>query len=271
MLTAPYDHPLNLTTQAILSYGSWLLTAILLIVALRKDLHHRSPFFVFLVLSGMVGALAEPLYDVGFMLLFYIPGMWSTFSAFNIPQPIWAYSGYVVLYTGAAMFICEHIGKGLTANGLYRWAGVVLLMSVTFEVIGIQGNAYAYWGPHALRIFGYPLAIGVLETAQVICLSLACAALRRRTRRPLHLLALFAIFPCNFFMANFGAGAPLIISLHLDTPSPAIVAIGSAASIFLAVLLVRGAAILLPHVTGKPAADATPLAAARNVRATSAM
>ena len=245
MLTAPYDHPLNLTTQAILSYGSWALTAVLLLIAIKKDLHYRSPFFTFLILSAMVAALAEPLYDVGFMLLFYTPGIWSTFSAFGIPQPVWAYSGYVVLYSGVAMFICESMHKGLMPAGLYKWAGLVLAMSMAFEIIGIQGGAYTYWGPHAFRIFDYPLAIGVLETAQVICFSLAASVLRRRASSPLHLLGLFVIFPCTFYMANFGAGAPLIIALHLDTPSPAIVAICSAASISFALLLIHGAAKLL--------------------------
>jgi hypothetical protein len=246
MLTAPYDHPLNLTTQAVLSYGSWAVTAVLLAIAVRKDLRYRSPFFVFLILSAMVAALAEPLYDVGFMLLFYTPGIWSTFSAFGIPQPVWAYSGYVVLYSGVAMFICESISKGLTPTGLYKWAGLVLLMSMAFEIIGIQGGTYTYWGPHAFRIFDYPLAIGVLETAQVICFSLAAAELRRRTAKPLHLLGLFVIFPCTFYMANFGAGAPLIIALHLDTPSPILVEVCSAISICFAVLLIQGAARLLP-------------------------
>lgn len=246
MLTAPYDHPLNLTTQAVLTYGSWALTAVLLAIAVKKDLRQRSPFFVFLILAGMVGALAEPLYDVGFMLLFYVPGIWSTFSAFDIPQPVWAYSGYVVLYTGTAMFICEQIDKGLKPVGLYMWAGIELLMSMAFEIIGIQGGAYAYWGPHAFRVFDYPLAIGVLESAQVICFSLAASELRRRASGTASLLGLFAIFPCTFYLANFGAGAPLIIALHLDQPSPTLVAVCSALSIFLALLLIRSAARLLP-------------------------
>ncbi|MCK9282831.1 MAG: hypothetical protein M0P39_00930 [Rhodocyclaceae bacterium] len=249
MPTAPYDHPLNLTTQAVLTYGSWALTVVLLTIAVKKDVRYRSPFFTFLILAGMVGALAEPLYDVGFMLLFYVPGIWSTFSAFGIPQPVWAYSGYVVLYTGTAMFICEQIRSGLTPRGLYAWAGIELLMSMTFEIVGIQGGAYTYWGPHAFRIFDYPLAIGVLESAQVICFSLAAAELRRRTSSTAALLGLFALFPCTFYLANFGAGAPLIISLHLDNPSPTLVTICSAISIFFALLLIHGATKLLPRPT----------------------
>lgn len=253
MTGAPYDHPLNLMTQSVLTWGSWAITVVLLIIAIRKDLHYRSPFFTFLILSGMAAALAEPLYDVGFMLLFYTPGIWSTFSAFQIPQPVWAYSGYVVLYTGTAMYICEGMRKGMTPAGLYAWAGIALAMSVAFEIIGIKGGAYTYWGPHALRIFDYPLAIGVLEAAQVICFSIAAAGLRRRTGKTLHLLGLFVIFPCTFYFANFGAGSPLIIALHLDPPSPALITACSVLSIFFALVLIRAAAALLPEIRGEPA------------------
>lgn len=253
MLTAPYDHPLNLTTQAVLTYGSWAITFILIGIAIRKDLHDRTPFFTFLILSGMTAALAEPLYDVGFMLLFYTPGIWSTFSAFDVPQPVWAYSGYVVLYSGTAMYICEGIRKGMTPAGLYGWAGIALAMSVAFEIIGIKGGAYTYWGPHALRVFDYPLAIGVLEASQVICFSVVAAGLRRRTGKTLHLLGLFVIFPCTFYFANFGAGSPLIIALHLNPPSPSLIAVCTGLSIGFALVLIRAAAALLPEVRGEPA------------------
>jgi len=253
VLSAPYEHPLNLATQSILTYASWGLTLLLLAIALRKDVQNRSPFFTFLVLSSMVAALAEPLYDVGFTLLFYTPGIWSTFTAFDIPQPVWAYSGYAVLYAAPAMYLCERIRTGLTAGGLYRATAVILLMSAVFEIVGTSGGAYTYWGPHAFRIFEYPLAIGVLETAQVTCFSLAAAALRQRTSNPLALAGLFAIFPCTFYLANFGAGASLIIALHLATPSPLLVAVCSLISMGSALLLIYGAAKLLPFVQGREA------------------
>lgn len=248
MSAAPYEHPLNLTTQAILSYGSWIITFALLALAIRKDRQYGTPFFTFLMFASMVAALAEPLYDVGFMLLFYVPGMWTTFTAFDIPQPVWAYSGYVVLYSGPAMYLCEAMRRGIGAGALSRWAILIFTMSATFEIIGIRGGAYTYWGPHAFRILDYPLAIGVLETAQVVCFSFAAATLRRRARRPMHLLGLFVIFPCTFYMANFGLGAPLIIALHLQPPSPGLVAFCSALSVGLAVLAIRAVAALLPTV-----------------------
>lgn len=248
MLTAPVDHPLNLTMQSVLTFASWGLTICLLLFALRCGLRERTPFHVLLVAATMVGAFAEPLYDTGMMLWFYTPGLWTHFSAFGVPQPNWTHSGYAVLYGSAALFVARQIhAQTLTRAGLYVWAGIELAMSCTFEMAGINGGAYEYWGPHVLRIFNYPLAIGVLETAQVMCFAVAAASLRKRVTHPAALLALFVIFPCCFFGANFGAGAPLVIALHLDAPSPALVLIGTLLSLAAAAVLIRLAASTLPR------------------------
>lgn len=145
----------------------------------------------------------------------------------------------------------------MTRRALYGWAGVELLCSCAFEMIGINGGAYEYWGPHAFRIFEYPLVIGMLETAQVICFSVAAAELRRRSKGPMSLLGLFVLFPCTFYFANFGAGAPTIVAIHLDDPAPALVMLASALSIVFALLLIRGAAQLLPATSAaqRSAAD----------------
>lgn len=268
MLTAPTDHPLDLTTQTILTVGSYGLWVVLLGIAIRMGIQQRTPFYALLIFAAAFGAFFEPLYDVGMALWFYTPGLWTTFTAFGIPQPVWAHSGYVVLYAGPAMFICDRIAKGLTRTGLFQWAAIELACSCIFEMVGINGGAYEYWGPHVFRIFEYPLIIGVLETAQVICFAVAAAELRRRSSTVAPLFGLFALFPCTFYLANFGAGAPTIVAIHLDQPSPLLVTLATLFSIAAAGLLIWSASCLLPaeaakarvgHATGarSPGAAAT--------------
>jgi len=253
----PVDHELNLTTQAILTYGSWALTAVILALAIQMGIRERTPFYPLMVLAAMVGAFAEPLYDVAMMLYFYsTAGMWTHFTAFDIPQPIWTHSGYVVLYASAAIFIARAIWrKTLTRRMLYMWAGVELLMSCVFEMIGINGDAYSYWGPHVIRIFQYPLVIGVLEAAQVICFAVAASLLRARLTSQWQLLGLFVLFPCTFFGANFGAGWPTIIAVHLEHHSTPLITVATVVSIVFAVVLVRGAAAALPQRRASDAED----------------
>lgn len=249
MLTAPIHHHLNLTGQNVLTYVSWALTVVLLAVAVhigRKE--GRTPFYVLMVLAAMVAALAEPLYDVGFSLYFYSThGMQRTFTAFGIPQPVWAYSGYAVLYAAPAIYICRKIRQGrLTRTGLLPVAVVIFLMSCAFEIIGINMGTYTYWGPHVFRIFKYPVVIGLLETAQVICFAVAAAQLRRRVTSTAGLAGLFAIFPVTFFGANFGAGAVVIIGIHAQHATRLLVTVTTLVSIGCAAALIRFAASFLP-------------------------
>src|SRR5690606_33360634 len=117
----------------------------------------------------------------------------------------------------------------------------------------INGDAYGYWGPHVLRVLEYPVVIGILEMAQVMCFSVAAAELRTRTRGVLPLLALFPMFLCTFYLANFGAGAPVIVAIHLDNPTPMVVLPATLVSICFALLLVRAAASRLDELAGKEA------------------
>jgi hypothetical protein len=249
MPTVPIHHHLNLTGQNVLTYGSWGLALVLLAVAVhvgRKE--GRTSFYLLMVLAAMVAALAEPLYDVGFSLYFYSThGMQTTFTAFGIPQPVWAYSGYAVLYAAPAIYICRKIQQAtLTRTGLLAVAGVIFLMSCAFEMIGINAGTYTYWGPHVFRIFNYPVVIAVLETAQVVCFAVAAAQLRQRVNSTTGLLALFVIFPVTFFAANFGAGAAVIIGIHAQHTTRLLVALTTLVSIGCAAALIRLAASFLP-------------------------
>jgi len=206
----------------------------------------KTPIYFIIVLAVAFGGLFEPLYDEATMLYFYSPGIWSLFSSFDIPQPIWVYSGYVTLYASVAVFLVRAIPNGLSRLDLFKWAGVELLTSCVFEMVGINGGAYEYWGPHVFRVFNYPLCIGILEAAQVICFSVAAAHLQARAVGVKPLFGLFVLFPATFFLANLGAGAPMIITLHATNPTPALVTAGSIVTIGFALTLIWGASYLLP-------------------------
>jgi hypothetical protein len=255
MYEAPVDHPLNLTTQLVLTSGSYAIFFIALLIAIRMGVQQRTPFYILVMLAAAFGGLFEPLYDEGQMLYFYSIGQWTLYTSFDTPQPVWTISGYAILYGANAIFICDRIHKGMSRAELYKWALITFLGSCVFEMYGINGGAYEYYGPHAFRVFEYPLVIGVLETAQVICFSFAAAELRRRVTSHLPLLLLFVLFPCMFYFANFGAGAPTIIALHMDNPSPGIVKAATLLSILFALLLIHSVAQTLPKANAITARD----------------
>jgi hypothetical protein len=247
MLTAPYDQPVNLVMQDIMNYASYGLTLVLLLVTLRMDLKERTPFYTLLLLAVFAGAFCEPIYDVGMMLLFYTPGIISHFTAFNIPQPLWTHSGYAVLYAFPAILICRQIYSGtLTCRKLFAFAGLELVLSCAFEMLGIHFGTYRYWGPHVLRVADYPVVIGVLEAAQTIVFGVAAAHLRHRAVGKQALLGLFVLFPITMIGINLGVGAGTVVTIHLDNTTPLIVTLGTLLSMAMAIVVVRGAAAALP-------------------------
>jgi len=97
----------------VLTIASWVIAAGVLVLAGWLSRRAKHPIFVCMVLASGVAALAEPLYDVMFSLYFYSGhGMQKTYTVFDIPQPVWAYSGYAILYGLPAMFIVKEIGEG---------------------------------------------------------------------------------------------------------------------------------------------------------------
>jgi hypothetical protein len=99
------------------------------------------------------------------------------------------------------------------------------------------------------------LVIGLLEAAQVICFAVAASQLRARCTGQWQLLGLFVLFPFTFFGANFGAGWPTIIAIHLEHTSTALVTAATVVSIGFAAVLVWGIAAFLPHRTAAGGAE----------------
>jgi hypothetical protein len=243
------SHHLNLTGQNVLTFVSWALTIILLTVTIEMGRRERSPFYVLIVLAAMAGAFAEALYDEAFSLYFYSThGMQTFYTVFGVPQPVWTHSGYAILYALPAVLITYQIRRGLlTPRALYAWAGVEFGMSCVFEMTGINIGTYTYWGPHVLRVFHYPLVIGVLEAAQTICFAVAASQLRHRAATSQwSLLGLLVLFPATFFGVNFGAGSPVIIAIHAAHVSQVAVYLCTLLSIVFAITLVRFAAVFVP-------------------------
>jgi hypothetical protein len=254
------NHHLNHTGQDVLTVASWGLTVVLLVVTIYMGRKERTPFYVLIVLAAMVGAFTESLYDTAFSLYFYSNhGIQTFYTAFGVPQPVWTHSGYAVLYAAPCVFIAQRIHKGrLRAEALYTWAGVELLMSCVFEITGINIGTYTYWGPHVLRIFHYPLVIGVLEAAQVVWFAVAASLLRRWASSPWAMLGLFVVFPCTFFLANFGAGSAVIIGIHLQHTTRIAVCLTTLLSMLFAVVLVRFEAAAIPPARTVPSDAPTP-------------
>lgn len=257
------QHDVSLLWQQIFTVASWAIVAILLVIAVRMGLRYRTPFFVIACLAAGLAAYAEPLYDVAFDLWFYDahngqPGaQWSHFSAFGVVQPNWTHSGYIILYATACLYVGRRIYEGrLRRRALFAVWAAEIAASCLFEIIGTGTDVYTYYGPYFLRIWNYPIVIGILEGTQVVLFTVVAALVWRKTSSSLGLLSLFVVFPMTFFGANFGLGYPVIITMHLDNglATGTLIAAGTLISIGLCVFAVYGLGHFLPQ--GPPNVDA---------------
>jgi hypothetical protein len=237
--------------QAIFTYASWAITLAMVGYAIYLWRRERTPFYLCAVLAAGVAAFAEPLYDVTFDLWFYdahkngSPGaMWSTFTAFGVIQPNWTHSGYIILYAAVALYAGKKMYDGtLSKRGLFIVWAAEIISSCVFEMIGTGVNVYTYYGPYELRIWHYPLVIGVLEGTQTVLFTILATQIWRIVRSGWGLTSLFAAFPMTMFGANFGLGAPVIIALHLSNSefSRGLVWAGTFLSMALCLVAINGA------------------------------
>lgn len=249
MLTAPIDTRVSAPMQLIVVIASYVIWASLLTYGLFLRKKENTWFYVIIAFAVGVGGIFEPIYDNALMLYFYGPGQWTAFTSMGVPQPVWVYSGYATLYGTVSVFLNRQITSGISRRCFFQYAAIELASSCLFEIIVINGGVYEYWGPHVLRIFKYPIIIGILETVQVIFYSVAVANLRARSDRVVyHLIGALLIFPITFMAANIGVGAPLIISLHSSIQSEALVTLGTMASILGSVIAIMALPTMIPGI-----------------------
>jgi hypothetical protein len=257
MPVPPYDHHLNLAMQTVATIVLWGGTLALLAYCVRLGRRERSVFPVVLVLSVAVGSIIEPLYDIAYHLLWYTPGQWTLFTAFQLPQPIWVMPAYVMVFGLPAVLLYRRLAAGADLTFIFKVGGLLVLTTAFFETTANNVDLYGYYGMAPMRLLKYPLWIAVMEAAQITGFAVLAAVLKRRATRPLHYLALFAIFPANFAFDVLGAGFPTIIAMNTPHPSTVILWLTSFASIGLAATSLWWTSQLLLH-NQRPAAAAAP-------------
>lgn len=141
----PVDQPVSEVMQMILIVGSYFIWAGLILYSLKLGYNERTSFYTILVLAAGLCAVYEPIYDNVLMLYFYRPGQISAFTSFNLPQPVWTFSGYGTLYASVALFFTRDVARGMAKRTFWTYCAAELLSSCLFEIIAINGGAYAYW------------------------------------------------------------------------------------------------------------------------------
>lgn len=245
----PYDLPLNTTMQTIATVVLWGATAALLAYTVVLARRERSPLPVLLVLAAATGSVFEPIYDIGYHLHWLDAGeQWTLFTAFGLPQPVWVMPAYVMVFGFPAVLTYRAFAAGTTTKKVFRMAGILTVTTALFEITATNLDLYTYYGDAPLRVLRYPLYIGWMEGVQITGYAVLAAVLARRATRPVHLLAVFALFPANFAFDVMGAGFPIVIAQNSSTsPSQALMVPAALLAMALAATTLWWTAQLLVH------------------------
>lgn len=235
MPTPPYEHPVNLTMQTVATIVLWAATGLILTIAARRAVRKRSALPVLIVLAVATGSLIEPLYDIAYHLLWYVPGQWTLFTSFNLPQPVWVMPAYVVVFAGPTLYLYPKFAGGVSRRQILRYAGLTVVTTAVFETAAINLGLYTYYGPHAFRVLNYPLWISVMEAAQITGFAVLAAALSKAAQRQSSFLSVFALYPAHFAYALLGAGFPALIAINMPAPSMTLLCVTTVVSMIFAV------------------------------------
>lgn len=258
----PYAHHLNHAMQAVATIVLWAGTLVLLAYAIRLARRERSWLPVVLVLAAASGSIIEPLYDTAYHLIWYVPGQWTLFTAFGLPQPVWVMPAYVMVFALPALLFYRRLARGATLSFIFRLATIVAVTTAAFEITAINLNLYGYYGQAPMRVAHYPLWIAFMEASQITGYAVLAAALRRWATRPRHALALLLLFPANFAFEVLGGGFTTIMAIN--TPHPQTVAMWLTALVSVALaatgLWLTSQLVLIRRPVRAPAPDPQPIA-----------
>jgi hypothetical protein len=216
----PYDLALNTTMQTVATVVLWGGTIVLLAYAYRLARQERSLFPLLLVLAVAAGSVIEPLYDIAYHLFWLDNGQqWTLFTAFGLPQPVWVMPAYVMVFGLPALLLYRRLMAGAPVALAFTFGLVLSVTTAVFEIIAINIDLYTYYGEAPVRLFGYPLWIGLMEGGQIASFAVLAAVLRHRSTRPIHWLALFVLFPANFAWDTLGAGVFTLMVINTPDPS----------------------------------------------------
>jgi hypothetical protein len=252
-MSSPYDpmpfygHHLNLTMQTIATVVLWAGTAGTLVWAGVLARRTKTALPVCLVLAVAAGSVLEPIYDLLYHLLWYVPGQWTLFTALDIPQPVWVMPAYVMVFGLPALLTYRAFAEGASLPKVFRLAALLTVTTACFETIANNVDLYGYYNEAAWRVLKYPLWIAFMEGIQITGYAVLCAVLQRRKTSEWQCLALFAVFPANFGFDVIGAGFPTLIAQNAQHVSTTLLQLSAVVSVGIAATCLWWTAQLLMH------------------------
>jgi hypothetical protein len=200
------DTPINAAGQwvaTLLTFGLALVVLVWAIAICRRD---RVVWPAFVLVSGIVTCLMEPLFDHLYGLWFVERGQWHLYTTFGSAQPIWVPAAYLTFYGGATVFIARVLARRPTMRTVWSMYGFIVVMALAAEMtyVSVLG-VYQYQHNQPFVVAGYPVFLAFTNAMSALVSGMVVYRLAPRLRGAGHLY-LIPLVPMAFAGGLFGSG-----------------------------------------------------------------
>ncbi|WP_059021204.1 hypothetical protein [Mycobacterium sp. M26] len=226
--TAGIDTPVWPVGQLIATVLTFGLAVAVLILVARLCRREAIVWPYFVLISGTLTCLMEPLFDHLYGLWFREQGQWHLYTTFGSHQPIWVPAAYLTFYGGATVFIARALAKRPTMRTVWTMYAFIVVMAVAAEITYIAVlKVYDYQDSQPFVVFGYPIFLGFTNAMSALVSGIVIYRLAPRFNGFAYLY-LIPVVPMAFAAGLFGSGI-LYLSVRHSVDQPPMVLVHLAA------------------------------------------
>jgi hypothetical protein len=261
---APTVPAMDPTYQAVFTVAMFVAIAVLGGYALRLYRRTGTPVPLLLMAGGFVAMLSEPIVDVMGLCAYPGEGMWTLFTTFGRPVPVFMVV-YVWFVGGQALLVWQALERGGGSAAVWRWLAIFFVVDVSMETVAVRVfRLYVLYGAQPFSVFGLPWWWILVNVAMPVVTGVV--VYRALPLLPgMKVLGVIALVPMTIVGVNASTSFAMWNALHTDagyrlTYPVGLLTIGL--TLFLVWLAARAADA--PTTTGAPVEQRQPVSVNRN-------
>lgn len=159
----PWEMTTPATAQAVITTILAIVVVGFILAAVREWRRTGRPFFLLMLVGGLVCSLNEALVDVLGHCHFPKDG-WIGYTAFDRAVPVWVILAYIVFFGGLSYLMAKAFQSGATRTTMWTGIGIFAVLNVLLEIPMLGSGLYVYYGDQPFTIAGFPISWLVINS-----------------------------------------------------------------------------------------------------------